>query len=396
MTTNNITVAHWGEHVDGGGERVATDIADAFGEDLYVGVKLLDTDSVELPGDGLPKRLARRGGVGQMVGYQFLWERPEPLADADTIVTSGNEPLAYVPSDGQTWVAYIHHTSRYATDLLDMGVSNTGGGLLSAPKQLAYRALRKAERHIYRGYASKPDKIVVNSDIVAKRVSRYWDVPESAIDVVYPGVAVDTYSRTRAPTEDVYLSLSRLDGHKRIEQIVYAAKAHRDKRFVVAGSGAEEDRLKELAPPNVEFVGYVSEERKRELLAAAKAFIVNAEAEDFGLTTVEALASGTPVIGVAEGMTQYLAAGGRGVTYQRGVAPLADAITRFEAQGVAKSPAEIEAFAQQFSKERFKREIRDVVDTARTESQLDVSWKSGEQIKPATPADSVRADGGAE
>ncbi|MDS0298840.1 glycosyltransferase [Halogeometricum sp. S1BR25-6] len=377
--TGNTAIAHWGEHCNGGGERVAWDLARTFDAPLFVGSKDPDIgpddiSSEAISKDGVLQRLVDHGGVGQMIGYQFLWEKAAPLRDFEIVITSGNEPLAYVPPDGQTWIAYIHHTSRYATDLLEQAVSKISGPL-EGPKKIAFRGIRKAERHIYSSYAQKPDRIVVNSEVVARRVRRYWGVPKQNISVVYPAVNVEKYSRTLAETDDIYLSLSRLDGHKRIDEVVTAFSQHPNKTLVVAGDGSERGRLEKIAPDNVKFVGYVSESEKRQLMSRAKGFVVNAEAEDFGITTVEALASGTPVIGVREGFTEYLVGEERGVTYVRG--ELSDALYRIDRDGVQWTEEEIENFADRFSFERFAREMRGIVSKVQRENKIVTPWGEG-------------------
>jgi len=243
-------------------------------------------------------------------------------------------------------------------------------GLVSRALRPVEQAVRKTERHVYATYARKPDLLVANSPVIKRRVQRFWGVPSDDIRVVYPPVPIREYSRTHADTSERYVTLSRLDGHKRIEGIVRAFNGT-DRELVVAGDGSERDRLEQIAEDNIRFAGYVSEQRKRELLAAAKAFVFNAEREDFGIAPVEALASGTPLIGVREGMTQYqIRDGQNGLLYDRG--QLADAISRFEADGVTWSERDIEAYAEQYSTEAFIGGMQDAISHAQERSTIDV------------------------
>jgi len=357
----DVSVAHWGEHCNGGGERVGWELARTFGGPLHVGtsdggIGPGDVEVRELWPDGWGRRAIDRGGLFQMAAYALLWERDVgPLADADVLVTSGNEPLFYVPDGEQAWAAYVHHTGRHQTDLLD---ERWGRG----PKGRAAQAVMAVQRHVMSGNASKPDLLVANSEPVARRISRYWGVPRSDIAVVYPPVPVGDYSRHDAETGDYYLCLSRLDWHKRVAEVVEAF-AGTGRRLLVAGDGDERGRIEEAAGPCTEVLGYVSEERKRELLSGARAVVNNALAEDFGLTTVEPMAAGTPVIGAAEGMTQYLVRDGEtGVTYDRG--GLLAAVRELEAGAVDWEPDRIEQFARRFSVERFRDGIRDAAAEA--------------------------------
>jgi len=376
-------IAHWAESCNGGGERVGWELARTFDEPLYVGTRdpSIEPDDVhvrELWSDGWPRRLIDRGGLTKMAAHAHCWQDVPAFDDASTLVTSGLEPLFYVPDGEQTWIAYSHHTGRHQTDLL--GERWRGAGV----KGHVARLVMWGQRVIMDSNATKPDHFVANSEPVASRIHRYWGVPHSKISVVYPPVPVESFGANRAPTEDYYLTLSRLDWHKRLGPVVDAF-ADLDATLVVAGDGQERDQLEARAPPNVEFVGYVSEDRKRQLYAGARAVINNALAEDFGLTTVEPLASGTPVIGVAEGMTQHLIRDGEtGVVYERG--GLRDAVRRFERDGVSAAPAAIERFADRFSVERFREELSSVVETVERESAA--------KHAPDWERERVAADGG--
>jgi glycosyltransferase involved in cell wall biosynthesis len=110
------------------------------------------------------------------------------------------------------------------------------------------------------------------------------------------------------------------------------------------------------------------------------------------LTTVEPMAAGTPVIGVAEGMTQYLVQDGRtGLTYERG--ELRDAVRRFD-PGALWSPAKLERFASRFDVETFRAGLRDVVAWAedRASAEHEPAWVNSPLLEEAT--EPVAADGG--
>jgi glycosyltransferase involved in cell wall biosynthesis len=85
-----------------------------------------------------------------------------------------------------------------------------------------------------------------------------------------------------------------------MEAIVKAFGLLPDLELIVAGDGPQASRLRELAGPNVSFVGFVSDEELRLLMATARAFIFAAE-EDFGIIPVEAMSEGTPVLALARG-----------------------------------------------------------------------------------------------
>lgn len=381
----DIALAHWGEYVNGGGERVAWDLQRCLDAPLYVShqdpdMEPDDVDVRELNvGRGLKMMLAR-GDPFRLLAHQAIWQSPRELVDADVIVTSGNEPLAYVPTDGQTWIAYTHHTSRKATDLYST-IFDEASGRLGPIRTGGHAAVRFFERHIYRSYAKKPDLIVANSDLVAQRVNRYWGVPEDDIRVVYPSVETDV---TVSSGGDCYVALSRLTPEKNMVEIAETF-GQLGLPLKVAGDGPLADEVSAVARAheNVEYLGYVSDEEKERLLTDAKAFVFAADGEDFGLAPVEAMAAGTPVLGVRDGFTQHQILEGRnGVTFERG--ELADAVHEFERDGVAWSADDIHEFAEMnFGIERFENEMRAVMQEAVDGNQIVPDFKTPEMLKEA-------------
>jgi glycosyltransferase involved in cell wall biosynthesis len=370
----DLAVAHWGEHANGGGDRLAWELARVF-EDapFFVGwrdptIEPDDIESQQLINGRFLNRALERGGLAQQFAHLLGWQVAEPLREYDVLVTSGNEPLFYVPPDDQTWVAYIHHTNRRQSDQIDEVASTRFASL----KLLLYYAIRVAYDH----NTHKPDLFVVNSEIVKRRVVRYWGVDEDRIRVVYPPVDTAVYSPDDAEAGDYYLTLSRLDWHKDIDGIIEAFN-RLDQKLIVAGDGPERESLETMAGENVEFAGFVSEERKRELLAGAKAFVFNGRDEDFGIAPVEALAAGTPLLGIDEGMTRYQVVPGKnGYRHSRDEEgpSLNETITQFEADGIEWSPDEIASFADRFSISAFHEGMKDAVDDAVKRSQTVPDW----------------------
>lgn len=169
--------------------------------------------------------------------------------------------------------------------------------------------------------------------------------------------------------DNYYLVLSRLVRGKGVE-VVAEACAGLGLPLKVAGTGSELENLKNLASSfqipasNFQFLGWVSDEERIELLANAKALIVASEDEDFGITSVEAQAVGTPVIAPASGgfletvtvKTGILYGGPRQVT----VAALIEALQKFDPSKF--DPNDCRKNAEKFSKDRFKKEILELVE----------------------------------
>lgn len=376
INTNSIAVAHWGEHVNGGGDRVAWELSRVFeNSPLYVGwrdesIEPDDLDIEQLIGGRLNGWALKRGGAMRMLSHFLGWQVAEPLRDYDVLLTSGNEPLFYVPPTEQIWVAYVHHTNRRQSDQ----ISEVGSGIISLLKLLFYYAVRVAFDH----NTHKPDLFIANSEQVKRRMTRYWGIPGEKIEVVYPPVDTHKYSPDHNQTEDYYLTLSRLDWHKSVDDIIRAFDTI-DAKLIVAGDGPERDDLEAIAGENIEIAGYVSESKKRELLSGAKAFVFNGQDEDFGISPVEALAAGTPLIGVEEGMTQYQTVYGKnGYTFERDNTgqSIRNAVERFERDGIEWTEDEISSFADRFSVDTFHEQVQELVNRAVENADITPSWYS--------------------
>jgi glycosyltransferase involved in cell wall biosynthesis len=198
--------------------------------------------------------------------------------------------------------------------------------------------------------AARVDEFIANSANVARRI---WKTYRREARVIYPPVAVESFY-WKEP-EDYYLIVSELVAYKQIDYVVRTF-AHGGRKLRIVGDGPEYPALKQMAKRNVEFCGRVSDGELRELYARARAFLMPGE-EDFGLTPVEALASGKPVIALGRGgvlESVPLADPAGGVFYG---APeegqLAAAIEKFERTEAHISPASLRAWAARFNEQTF-------------------------------------------
>lgn len=363
----DVAIAHKDYDVRGGGEKLAEALSKTFDCPLYVGIGGSENKPDTFPNEireiettRLIRKGIKRGGITRKIGLTLLWRQDATeLYDYDTIITSGAQPRWFKPRDDQTLISYTHATPRARTDLWHTREFDSLGsrisGLISDGFELYYRP-----------NVARPDLFVCNSDLVERRVQQYWGIPENRTTVVYPPVDTDVYSPELAENKDYYFSVSRLHPLKRYDQIIKAFQGT-DKQLKIAGKGSEKGRLEDLATghDNIEILGYISEEEKRKRLSEAKAFIFNARNEDFGIAPIEAFASGTPVIGIRDGFTQYQILNGKnGILYKQD--HILEGVHIFEKQGIGWSESEIATFAKDnFSVERFEREMRTLVEMQR-------------------------------
>lgn len=363
---NSIAIAHKDYQVRGGGERFAEILASELECPLFIGgsqenVELAYDDTRPITTARIQDWCINRGGVLRSLAYLAAWESESRLTNYDTIITSGNEPLWYVGPPEQTHIAYCHSPPRVLYDL----THNTGRGTLGA-------ILRRLQRTLFQSTVAQPDKWIANSEIVKRRLTKYFHLDASEVRVVYPPVQVDQFSPGAKPTEGYYMYLGRLAHHKGLKRLFEAFGDRLGDQLIVAGRNPES--VRDEAPENVDFLGYVTEQEKRDRLSEAQALVFPAEREDFGIVPIEGLASGTPVLAYREGFTQYqIRDGVNGILIDTGQ-PFTDALDVFEAEGVAMSPEDMAAWARQFGVERFTSEMNAIISNTGHRITPGIEW----------------------
>lgn len=158
-------------------------------------------------------------------------------------------------------------------------------------------------RYLNKKYVRHIDKIVCNSKNTKKRVKEYLE--RDAI-VINPPIETSKFHYKK--TGDYWFSVSRLITHKRVDMQMDAFSKLPDEKLVIVGSYEQSRHFKQYAnyikkikPKNVEVLHWIDFDKLVELYANCKGFIVTSQDEDFGMTPVEAMASGKPVIAPDEG-----------------------------------------------------------------------------------------------
>jgi glycosyltransferase involved in cell wall biosynthesis len=211
--------------------------------------------------------------------------------------------------------------------------------------------------------AQKVNFFIANSKEVAGRIKKFYK-RDSA--VIYPPVSLPKFKTNNVELKkDYYLIVSRIVGAKGLDIAVEAALKGNFK-LKIAGSPAgyyfEYKKLIDQADGKVEFVGQVSDEELVKLYMGAKAFFALAKDEDFGITPVEAMSCGTPVIAFnGGGYKETVVNNKTGILFNDySVDGLIDAIKKFELSKI--NPRDCMNQAEKFNKERFKKEIKDFIN----------------------------------
>lgn len=258
---------------------------------------------------------------------------------------------------GTPHLAYVHSPMRYMWDQFD---AYFGPGRASLAVRLAAAAARPALQAWDRRTAADPDVLVANSDHVARRIARFWG---RQAEVIHPPVALGRFAvQASRPGEGGYfLWLGALAPYKRVD---LAVEAFRRSGHVlwIAGDGQDARLLRSGLPPNVRWLGKVSDAEVPGLYRGARALVFPGE-EDFGIAPLEALASGRPVIALGRGGALETLTPETGVFFDAPTPEaLVSALGRFEASERTFDPARARARAELFSEERFRAAIRVRVD----------------------------------
>lgn len=249
-------------------------------------------------------------------------------------------------------ICYCHTPTRYLWSDTHQYIEELKQGRIV--KKILPLILNKLRTWDYQA-AQRVDYFIANSKNIQRRIKKYYG-RES--EVIYPPVDVENF-KIADELGNYYLIGGRLVFYKRFDLAVRAFNKLGIK-LKIFGTGPEEEKLREMAKDNTEFLGQVSDQEKAELYSRAIAFIHPHE-EDFGITAVESMAAGRPVIALKKGgALETVVNGETGVFFEEQEwESLADAVIRFE-PGEFDSQ-KIREHAMKFGKERFKKEIANFV-----------------------------------
>lgn len=204
--------------------------------------------------------------------------------------------------------------------------------------------------------AARVDHFIANSHHIQAKIKRYYGRESN---VIYPGVDISRFKTTN-DISDYYLVVSRMVPYKRLDLAVKAANKLK-RRLLVVGNGPDERSLRKIAGPTVEFQGHLCDKDLVAVLSRCKALLFPGE-EDFGLTPVEAQASGKPVIAYGRGgATETVIDGVTGVLFDKQtVDSLCETIIKFESMKLC--PAAARKNAERFSRDIFKQAFASILD----------------------------------
>ncbi|MFH1405089.1 MAG: glycosyltransferase [Patescibacteria group bacterium] len=277
------------------------------------------------------------------------------LSEFDVVVSSSSAfSKGVITRPGSIHICYCHTPTRYLWSdthsyVEELRIPRIMKAML--PPLLTY--LRIWDRHA----AGRVDYFIANSNTVAERIKKYYG---RSSDIIYPPVDTHKFNLSHAP-KNYFLTGGRLVAYKRFDLAVEAANKT-GLPLKIFGSGPMEEQLRKMAKSNVEFLGRVSDKEQARLYAEAKAFLHPHE-EDFGITAIESMASGRPVIALRRGgATETVVEGVTGEFMdEQSWEELADILIRFENEKY--DPHAICKHAEQFSRTAFKNKLQNLIET---------------------------------
>lgn len=259
---------------------------------------------------------------------------------------------------GSVHVSYVHAPMRYMWDRYD---DYFGPGRASLPVRLAASLLRPRlqdwDRRV--SQVDRVDCLISNSHFIAEQVKKAY-ARES--QVIYPFADLSRFTSARKPGRH-YLMVGAFAPYKRIDLAIDAFN-QLGLPLLVVGDGQENERLKKRAKSNIEFLGSLSNAAIADLYSKCRAFIFPG-LEDFGITPVEAMASGAPVVAYGVGGASETVTSKTGILFKpQTVEALMSAVNQMESDHPRFLEQECRTQAALFTKERFQDEFSKAVQNA--------------------------------
>ena len=277
------------------------------------------------------------------------------LNEFDMVLSSSSSVAkAVISHPDAVHICYCHSPMRYAWEF-----SHEYAGKMSGKGKLVQKLLNyflTFMRIWDYSSAARVDYFIANSDNVAKRIKKHYRRDSV---VIHPPVRCKLFNIAEEDG-DYFLCVSRLQEYKRVDIAIEACNRLGVKLKVV-GDGPEFKKYKSMAGSNVELLGRVPDEEVKELYAKCKAFLFPGE-EDFGITPLEAMASGRPVIAYGKGgALETVVDGKTGLFFkEQTVESMMEALKKFETMSFDKKV--LRKHAEGFDEEVFKAKIQAFVN----------------------------------
>lgn len=344
----------------GGAERVLEVLSEMFpGAPIYT--LLYDKEKI---GDKFAKREIRTSYLQKFPKFlkkRYRWLLPFfmiipetfDLREFDLVISStGAWSKGIVTRLNTIHISYLHSPMRFVWDYNEK--------YLKEEKKRCFltRILLSYVRMWDKLASERPDYLIANSRYTQERIRKYYRREST---VIYPPAYVKI-SEDKPADGKYFLIVSRLSPYKKVDLAIEAFNKL-GIPLVIIGEGKQKKYLQKIARDNIKIFGFVDDQKLSEYYANARAFIFPAD-DDFGLTMVEAMGHGVPVIAYKKGGALEIVEEGKTGEFFDAQTPevLADGVRRFIAKENDYKSEDMANRAKEFSKERFVRELGEFME----------------------------------
>ena len=345
--------------VGGGAERVVEELHKLYPEAPIYTSYCTPEWRQKLEGKVITGWLQPLGRIRKFIPVLRIWWFTHlDFSGYDLVITSSGNGEAFgvkVPAE-TVHINYCHAPTHYYWRFYEQYVDNPGFGFFNPLARLGLKLLIKPLRSWDYKAAQRPDYFIANSSHIQAEIKEFYG--RDAI-VIFPPVNVTRFMKVSAKERTGFVTASRQVPQKKLGIIIGAANELRLPLLVI-GKGPEHDKLVRMAGETVQFRSDVSDEEMPELFASSSAFLFAAY-EDFGVTPVEALAAGTPVLAYKKGgALDYVKPGLNGGFFDvQSVPSLCAALQKFEPSEY--SEAAVRQSAQKFSDHSFRESFKNFI-----------------------------------
>jgi len=345
----------------GGAERVLEVIAEIFPE-APIYTLLYDQEKM---GDKFAKKEIRTSYLQKFPKFlrkRYQWLLPSfvvvpetfDLRDFDLVISStGAWSKGIITRLNTVHISYLHSPMRFVWEL-------SHGYIRGFFSRLLLSYVRMWDKLA----SERPDYLIANSRYTQERIKKYY---RRNSEIIYPPAfdesRIMNYESGKLNIDKKYfLIVSRLSPYKKVDLAVEAFNKL-GLSLVIIGEGKQKKYLEKIAKNNIKILGWASDKKLSEYYANARAFIFPAD-DDFGMTIVEAMSYGVPVIAYRKGGALEIVEEGKTGEFFDAQTPevLADGVRRFIEKENSYDKADIINRAKEFSKERFKRKLGEFIN----------------------------------
>jgi len=281
------------------------------------------------------------------------------LSSYDLVISSsGAEAKAVKTGKNTVHISYINAPTHYYWLRYSAYLEDPGFGRLDWFARIGLKILVTPLRRLDYQAAQKPDYLIANSTFTKDQIKKYYSRESK---VIYPPVDINKFKNSNDQSERKNLIvLGRQTPYKKIDLAVSVA-VRLGLFITVIGDGPDHQKLIRMGNSNTKFVTNASDSEVAKYIASAAVFIFPGT-DDFGISAVEALAAGTPVIAYRDGgANDYIIDGVNGLFFdQQTVDSLSKAIKLFQTK--VFDSLRIANSATKFGLEEFKKNISTFVD----------------------------------